>query len=443
MEQLGPDAVSSKAAPLAWGLRSNLSVMMFLQFAVWGAWFVVLGNYIGAMEFTATQIGSVYATMSLGAIFSPIFVGQIADRYFASERLMAVLHLAGAGLLYWLAQITTPDEFYWITLLYALVYSPTLALANSIAFSHLPDATRDFPGIRVLGTIGWIAAGLFVTFLLDNYAGSEAVAQMPAPRYSILLGGTRLTLPLLLAATLSFALGLWSLVLPHTPPAGKAGDALPFLRAIGLMRAPSFAVFYSVSFIITIALAFYYAFTGLFLEKGAPQVAAENISSIMSIGQIAEMILLPFLPFFLMRLGMKWVLALGMLAWGVRYALFALGTPYALVLVGIALHGICFDFFLAAGFIYVDNESPRDIRASAQALFGFLTYGVGMWMGSELSGRCLKLFTDPDSGTTNWTGFWIVPSVGVLISLLIFVGFFRDSVPGGNSVAIGESQPPE
>lgn len=440
MDQFGPDAVSSKAPPLSWGLRYNLSVMMFLQFAVWGAWFVVLGNYIGAMDFTATQIGSVYATMSLGAIFSPVFVGQIADRYFASERLMAVLHLAGAGLLYWLAQITAPDEFYWITLLYALVYSPTLALANSIAFSHMPDATRDFPGIRVLGTIGWIASGLFVTFLLDNFAGSAAVVELPAPKYSILLGGTRLTLPLLLAAILSLLLGLWSLVLPHTPPAGKAGDALPFLRAIGLMRAPSFAVFYGVSFIITIALAFYYAFTGLFLEKGAPQVAPENISSIMSIGQIAEMILLPFLPFFLMRLGMKWVLALGMLAWGVRYALFALGTPYALVLFGIALHGICFDFFLAAGFIHVDNESPRDIRASAQALFGFLTYGVGMWMGSELSGRCLKLFTDTESGTTNWTGFWIVPSVGVLISLLIFVGFFRDSVSGRKDVEIDDAQ---
>ena len=167
---MGPlefDAQTSQAPPLDMGLRLNLSAMMFLQFAVWGAWFVVLGNYIGAMGFSAEQIGGIYGTMSLGAIFSPIFVGQIADRYFSSERLMAVLHFAGAGLLYWLAQITTPDEFFWVTLLYALVYSPTLSLCNSISFSHLPDATRDFPGIRVLGTIGWIAAGLFVTFILD------------------------------------------------------------------------------------------------------------------------------------------------------------------------------------------------------------------------------------------------------------------------------------
>ncbi len=440
MGRLGSTSQLSSAPPLDMGLRLNLSIMMFLQFAVWGAWYVLLGNYIGAMGFTEADIGSIYATMSLGAILSPIFVGQIADRYFSSERLMAVLHLAGAALLYWLAQITDSTVFYWVTLLYALVYSPTLALSNSIAFSHLPDGTRDFPGIRVLGTIGWIVAGFLVKFILDAFADGPAVAGLPAPKYSVLLAGTRMTLPLLLAALLSLALGAWSFFLPHTPPAGKAGDALPFVRAVGLMREPSFAVFYGVSFVITIVLAFYYSFTGLFLEHGAPQIAGNNVSPIMSIGQFAEMILLPLLPLFLARMGMKWVLALGMLAWGVRYALFALGTPYALVLLGIALHGICFDFFFAAGFIYVDNESPRDIRASAQALFSFLTYGAGMWLGSILSGRVAELFKDPATGTTNWTSFWTVPSVGVLVSLAVFVAFFRDNVPGGKKRETTETQ---
>jgi nucleoside transporter len=420
------------------GLRVNLSAMMFLQFAVWGAWFVVLGNYIGAMGFSATDIGSIYATMSLGAILSPIFVGQIADRYFSSEKLMAVLHIGGAALLFWMATITEPRAFYWVTLLYALVYTPTLALSNSIAFSHVPDATRDFPGLRVLGTIGWIVAGFLVTAILNVAANQPNVQGLPAPGFSVVLGGTRFTIPLLLASFLSFVLGVQSYFLPHTPPTGKAGDALPFLRALGLMRDFSFAVFYGVSFIITIALAFYYAWTGPFLQKGPPQVAEANVSSVMAIGQVAEMVLLPFLPLFLKRMGMKWVLALGMLAWGVRYGLFALGAPFPLVVVGVALHGICFDFFLAAGFIHVDNKAPKDIRASAQALFGFLTYGAGMYIGSELSGYVAELNTS--GGVVDWRSFWIVPSLGVLVSLVPFVLLFRDSMKSEAAVEKQEAQ---
>lgn len=443
---------ASAAPPLRMGLRINLSIMMFLQFAVWGAWFVVLGNYIGAMGFE--NIGRYYATMSLGAIISPIFVGQIADRYFSSERLMAFLHLAGAGLLYWMAQLTQPEPFYWAALVYSLVYSPTLALSNSIAFSHIPDATRDFPGLRVLGTIGWIVSGFLVTFLLSLFGNSPAVAGLPAAEFSVMVGGMRMTLPLLLAAVLSLVLGIMSLALPHTPPPGKAGDALPFLRALGLMKEFSFAVFYGVSFIITIVLAFYYAWTPYFLEH-AQKVEGKAVSSYMIIGQVAETILLPLLPIFLRKMGMKWVLALGMLAWGVRYLLFALvgaqiGTLFfAMALVGVALHGICFDFFFAAGFIHVDNKAPQQIRASAQALFGFLTYGLGMYLGSELSDMIAKCYgitpgqaefgefarkikeflvgmIHGDRGQPDWFGFWMVPSIGVLVSLAIFAILFRD-----------------
>lgn len=395
--------------PLRMDLRINLSIMMFLQFAVWGAWFVVLGNYLGHLKFSNTHIGTMYSLMPLGAIFSTLFVGQIADRYFSSERLMAILHLAGAGLLYAMAQVQNPDHYMMLiglTFVYSLLYNPTLALSNSIAFSHIPSGERDFPSIRVLGTVGWIVVGLVVGKVLST-------AEHPAYHTN---------LPLLLAAGLSAALGLFSFALPHTPPTGKAGDAIPFVRALGLLKDPSFAVFFGVSFIITIVLAFYYSFTGKFLETGA---GVTDVASTMSIGQFAEMLLLPFLPWFLKRFGMKSVLALGMLCWGIRYAMFAVGSPFALIIVGVALHGICFDFFFAAGFIHVDNTAPKEIRASGQALFSFLTYGVGMYLGSVLSGYVAEAYTNPETGVTDWRGFWIVPAAGVIASLLIFLAAFR------------------
>ena len=455
-------ASATAAPPLDMGLRVRLSIMMFLQFAVWGAWFSVLGNYLGALGISSDDIGGIYGTMALGTIFAPLFIGQIADRYFSSEHLMAILHLAGAAVLYWLAQISpaalaaqaglpapTPaiiesaaTRFYWVALLYALIYSPTLALSNSIAFSHLPDGTRDFPGIRVLGTIGWIAAGLIVGKLLPYLA--EPLSRFAGISVESALDPKTTNLPLLLAAGFSALLGVMSFALPHTPPKGQAGDALPFLRAIGLLRDPSFAVFFGVSFVITIVLAFYYGFTGLWLEKSRH---IQDVASTMTIGQWSEMILLPLLPIFLYRMGMKWVLVLGMFAWGLRYALFAYWNPTPItifaggtapdgavipptlfdpILITLALHGVCYDFFFAAGFIHVDNESPTDIRGSAQALFTFLTYGLGMWLGNVLSGKVAKMYTiDEATKTIDWKAFWTVPSVGVFVAMVIFIVFFR------------------
>ena len=298
------------------------------------------------------------------------------------------------------------------------MYSPTLALSNSIAFAHVPDGNRDFAGLRVLGTVGWIAANWLVGFLLVfKTAGNEPA--LP-------------NAPFLLGAFFSLVLAVLSLGLPHTPPAGKAGDALPFLKALGLFRDPSFAVFFIVSFVITIVLAFYYGFTGLYLEEGV-RLDRDDVAPVMSIGQFAELLLLPFLPWFLKRFGMKWVLAIGMLSWGIRYFLFSLYARadlvalYPLVLLGIALHGVCFDFFFAAGFIHVDNKAPADIRGSGQALFTFLTYGVGMWIGNMVSGQLADYLTNPTTKAVDWTAFWFIPAVGVLICFAVFVVFFRDA----------------
>jgi nucleoside transporter len=406
--------------PMPMGLRVNLSILMFLQFAVWGAWFVVFYPYLTGKGFSDVQAGSLIGNMALGAIISTMFAGYLADRFFTSERMMAVLHLAGAGLLYWMAQIQDPSQYgllFAVSLAYALLYNPTLALANSIAFTHVPNATRDFPGIRVFGTIGWIVAGFLIDALFKRVTTAPDGTSVVTP-------ASASNGPLLLAAGLSAALGVYSLLLPHTPPTGKAGDTVPFVKALGLFRDPSFAVFFGVSFAITIVLAFYYTSTSAFLEQKA---GVTDTGSTMAIGQIAELILLPLLPIFLFQLGMKWVLALGMFAWGLRYFLFSQGGPegfpFALVIMGVALHGICFDFFFAAGFIHVDNEAPKDIRASGQALFGFLTYGVGMWLGNLLAGWLKGRLTV--DGVVDWQTFWLVPSVGVLIALAAFVLFFR------------------
>jgi nucleoside transporter len=411
---------TTPAPGLDMGLRVRLSIMMFLQFAIWGAWFVVFYPYLTGKGFTDAQAGSLIGTMALGAIISTMFAGHIADRFFSSERMMAVLHLVGAGLLYWMSQIQSPDEYgllFAVALAYALLYNPTLALSNSIAFTHIPDATRDFPGLRVLGTIGWIVAGFLIDFLFK-------ISTVDASGKAIVVPASASNGPLVLAAGLSAALGLFSLLLPHTPPTGKAGDALPFVKALGLFRDPSFAVFFTVSFAITIVLAFYYTTTSAFLESAA---GVTDTGKTMAIGQLCEMIFLPLLPFFLFRMGMKWVLALGMFCWGLRYFLFSQGGPegfpFTLVLIGVALHGFCFDFFFAAGFIHVDNEAPRDIRASGQALFSFLTYGVGMWLGNLLAGWLKGRLTV--GGVVDWQTFWLIPSAGVILALLIFVVFFR------------------
>ena len=416
---------AAEAPPLEMGIRLELSAMNFLQFAIWGAWFVVLGQYLNALKFTGKQIGSIYATMSLGSIVTPIIVGAVADKYFASEYVMAALHLAGAILLYLLAQIRTPGKFYLMALIYALVYSPTLSVSNAIIFSHIPDPDRDFTTIRVMGTIGWIAANLMLKVLLKP---GEPVNNRP----------------LLLASAFSAILGVFSFLLPHTPPKA-ATDLFPFRKALALLDERSFAVFFGISFLITIALAFYYGFTSLYLEQKI-KVRPGNVGPLMTIGQWSEIIFLLSLPWFLKVLGMKGVLVIGMAAWGLRYAIFSAGGPFPLIILGLALHGICFDFFFAAGFIYVAKTAPPEIVNSGQALFGSLTYGLGMYLGTEASGWINHFVTresqDPATGqivrTTDWRKFWMIPCLGVVVSLALFVLLFS---PPAKNVAANAAEP--
>jgi nucleoside transporter len=401
-------AATDAAPPMEWSLQIPLSILHFLEFAIWGAWWVVLGNYLDSIGFNRKEIGRVYATMPIGSILAPMFIGTVADRFFAGEQLMGALHLAGAGLLFWLARIKSPRPFFWVALAYALVYSPTLALVNSIPFAHIPDAQRDFPVIRVLGTIGWIVAGLSLKFFIkpDQPVNNR---------------------PIILAAILSLVLGVYSFFLPHTPPQADASE-IPFLKALKLFQEPSIAIFFGVSFLITIALAFYYSFTALFLERRVG-IRAQNVGPIMTIGQWMEIIFMLLLPWFLDQLGMKWVLAIGMGAWALRYALFAVGSPFILVLLGIALHGICFDFFFAAGFIHVKQSTAQDIANSAQSLFAVLTYGLGMYLGTEIAGRLNHTLVtggeQPEraaaSAERGWSTFWLIPCIGATLCFVLFL----------------------
>ena len=454
-----PSLPTGAKPPLDMGVRVRLSVMMFLQFAVWGSFWTVLNVYCDkTLNYSKVQIGSLYGTMALGAILSTMFAGQLADRVMSSEYLMAIFHLGGAALLFGMAMVHDFTAMWWLALGYALLYNPTLAISNSLAFHNIPDATRDFPSLRVLGTVGWIVAGLSVDFFLG--AGAAASNK-----------------PLLMASVLSAALGLFSLSLPHTPPSGKKGELFPFLRAFGLLKDYSFGVFFIVSFAITIALAFYYTFTGNFLtDLGVGQGASHQTviqtaalvvmlllpilrgfdvlndlfftilfgiafgttvvlfarygmggaASVQTFGQMSEIFFLVMLPFALKKWGMKGVLCVGMCAWAARYGLFSLGHPFALVLIGVILHGVCFDFFLAAGFIHTDNKAPADIRGSAQALFTFLTYGVGMFIGNVISGYVVQAFTTPDK-ITHWSKVWLVPAVGATICLVAFLLLWRDT----------------
>jgi nucleoside transporter len=390
-------------------VKTRLSVMMFLQYFIWGAWFVPLGTYLGTtLHFSGNEIGLAYGATAIAALVSPFFLGIIADRFFASEKLLAALQLIGAVLMYAVSTQTQWSTFYPLLILYALCYMPTLSLTNSISFHHVADPARDFPFIRVLGTIGWIVAGVTIGWLSWEQQG-------------------QLTQTFRMAAVASLILGVFSFLLPATPPTRRGEKAtvrdILGLEAIGLLKNRSFLVFFLSSIAICIPLAFYYNFTNLFLNE----IGVQSAAAVQSLGQVSEVLFLLLMPFLLVRLGVKITLAIGMAAWALRYVFFAFGDAgslYWMLLIGIVLHGICYDFFFVAGQIYTDKFAGARFRSAAQGLITLATYGVGILIGSLVSGPIVDRFATADGH--DWTQIWIVPAVIAGVVLVLFLILFKD-----------------
>jgi nucleoside transporter len=389
--------------------RLQLSAMMFLEFFIWGSWYVTMGTYLDkVLHASGTDVGKAYSAMAIATIFSPFFVGMIADRFFAAQKVLGVLHLLGAGLLYFITTINDASSFYWIILLYSLCFAPTLALVNSVAFRQMSDTTKQFASIRVLGTIGWIATG----WLLDNV---------------FKIGPDQLAFTFKMAAVASVALGLLSFALPDTPPKAK-GTKATFAQVLGsdafvLFKSRSFTVFFISSILICIPLSFYYSLTNLFLTEAGMEKPTRN----MTLGQFSEAFFILLIPFFFRKLGVKWMIAVGMIAWSVRFLLFGYGDAGPnlwMLFAGILLHGICFDFFFVTGQIYTDSKAGLKIQSSAQGMITMATYGIGMWIGTLLSGYVKDYFTV--NNIVQWKSIWMVPAGIAAAVLIIFVMLFRD-----------------
>ncbi len=399
-------------------VKVRLSGMMFLQFFIWGAWYTAIAVYM-----TAEGMGHLthwpYTVVPLGAIFAPFFVGLVADRYFSTEKVLGTLHFLGGVFMFLTPMfVDNPVMFILMLFLFNLCYMPTISLANTCAFHHIQDQEKEFPLIRVFGTLGWIVSGLTVSFGLVYFVADGMIPEATA-------------MPLYLTSAASFAFAALSFTLPHTPPPAK-GQSVSIRSIVGLdalkeLGDKSFYSFLAASLLLCIPLAAYYNFTQIYLTD----TDFQHIAATQTIGQVSEVLFMVLMPFFFIRLGVKWMLGVGMLAWFLRYALFALGAPEPtvwMILAGIALHGICYDFFFVTGQIYVDMKASDKIRGQAQGLIVLVTYGVGMLIGAQIAGQVYNLFLGEQARLTpdQWVQFWWVPAIFSLAVFLFFILTFND-----------------
>jgi nucleoside transporter len=383
----------------------SLSLMMFLEYFIWGSWYVTMGTYMSEnLQSSGVQIGAAYGALAIATMISPFFVGMIADRFFAAQKIMGVLHLLGGVLLFLATKITGNNLFYWIILFYSLLYMPTIALSNSVAFHQMSDPGKQFPWIRVFGTVGWIVAGLLI-----GYLGIEKTAST-----------------FYMAAGVSLLLGVFSFMLPNTAPkAGKAGTASDALgaQAFILLKNRPYLIFFIAAILVCIPLSFYYGFANLFLNE----VGMQNAAGKMILGQMSEAVFILAIPFLFNRIGVKNMLLLGMLAWILRYVCFAYGDTGMntwMLFAGIILHGVCYDFFFVTGYMYTEKKAGEKIKNAAQGLFTFATYGVGMFIGTFFSGFIADKYKTAEGH--NWQNIWWVPAYIAIAVLVYFIFFFKE-----------------
>lgn len=390
-------------------VRFQLSFMMFLNFFVWGGWYVTMGTYLKSIPgITDVQVGIAYGSQSLGAIIAPFIIGLIADRYFAAQKILGVLHLIGAVILYYISTVGSFSAFYPAILIYMILFMPTLALVNSISFKQISIPEKDFANIRVWGTVGWIVAGLIIAWLSWEQKNT-------------LVDTFRLS------AGVSVVIGLFSFTLPNTPPP-KAGTKTTFreiigLDAIGLLKDKNFLIFFLASLLICIPLAFYYQETNIFLNE----IKVEGAAGKMTYGQMSELLFLFLMPFFFSRLGVKKMLLIGMVAWAIRYLFFAYGDTGSgmwMLYAGIILHGICYDFFFVTGQVYTNEVAGEKIRSSAQGMITLATYGVGMLIGFWIAGLVAEKYTTADGHL--WKNIWLVPAGISLVVFLMYAFLFKE-----------------
>ena len=384
----------------------KLSAMMFLQYFIWGAWYVTAGTYMAKiLNSSGEEIGSAYSAFAIAAIFSPFFVGSIADRYFSAQKAMGALHIVGGLLLIYATEISSSFLFIVTVLIYSLMYMPTVALSNNIVFANVSDSGKTFPVIRFFGTFGWIVAG----FIIGNLQLENNISSIAYTFY--------------IAAGASIILGLFSFSLPNVPPKGKSDGSPLGLEGLVLLKDKSYLIFFISAVLICIPLSFYYSFANVFLND----LGMEGAAGKMIYGQISEAIFILAIPFLYYRLGVKNILIIGIAAWALRFFFFSNGdleAYYWMIISGILLHGICYDFFFVTGYMYTENKADDKIKNAAQGLFTVATYGIGMTIGSWFSG----IVTDNNTieGIKNWGDIWMVPAYISGAVLLFLVVFFKE-----------------